>query len=146
MKLPAALKGCKGAVLDTMVLIYLFEDHPRYGAMCECLVQKIEASEFTGIVTPITMAEVMVKPLRSGRPDIGDRYHTTVLNTPNVEICVLTWQTGVMAGALRAKYRMPLPDMFQVACAIEHGGVLVTNDHELKGVKDVHVVLLDDML
>lgn len=146
MKLPSELRGCKGAVLDTMVLIYLFEDHPRYGAMCEGLFQKMEDGEFAGIVTPITMAEIMVKPLRSGRPDIGDRYQSAVRNAPNVKICGLSWQTGVMAGALRAKHNGSLPEMFQVACAIEHGGVLVTNDREMKRVEDVRVVLLDDML
>jgi predicted nucleic acid-binding protein len=61
---------------------------------------------------------------------------------PNIKLCDVSWKTGILAGALRAKYRMPLPDMFQAACAIEHGGVLITNDKVLKKVSEIDVVLL----
>jgi hypothetical protein len=35
--------------------------------------------------------------------------------------------------------------MFQVACALEHGRVLVTNDMAMRKIEDVDVVFLDDM-
>jgi len=38
-----------------------------------------------------------------------------------------------------------LPDLFQVACAMENGGVLITNDKALKRVREVRVVLLDEI-
>ena len=30
MKCPRKLRGAPGAVIDTNILIYLFEDHPKY--------------------------------------------------------------------------------------------------------------------
>ena len=146
MKLPSALKGCRGAVLDTMLLVYLFENHAEYGGVCEWLLQRAEAGDYTAIITPVTMAEIVVKPLQCGRPDIADTYQTAIRNAPNVGICDMSWKTGVMAGALKAKYRLPLPDMLQVACATEHGGVLVTNDHALQKITDVRVILLDEVV
>jgi len=38
-----------------------------------------------------------------------------------------------------------LPDLFQVACAMENGGTLITNDKALKRVSEVRVVLLDEI-
>jgi len=50
-----------------------------------------------------------------------------------------------MAGALRARYRMPLPDMMQVAAALAHERpAIVTRDKALRKVEEVDVFLLDD--
>lgn len=146
MKIPALLKGVRGVVFDTMVLIYLLEDHPVYAPVCEKLLEWTEAGAFTGAVSPVTMAEIIVKPLRAGRTDLADRYQTALRNLPHVTLCPFSWQTGVMAGALRAKYQLALPDLFQVACAMENGGVLITNDKALKRISDIRVVLLNDLI
>ena len=145
MNVPVSLKGVKGIVLDTMVLIYLLEDNPVYADRCEWLLRWISDSAFSGVISPITMAEIMVKPLELGRNDLAEKYKRALRNLSNVELCDCSWQTGVMAGALRAKYKMALPDMFQVACAMEHGGVLITNDKALKKVEEIDVVLLDEL-
>ncbi len=129
-----------------MVLIYLFEDDVKYGAICEGLLQRAETGDYFALLTPITMAEIVVKPLRAGRTDLADRYQTAVRSAPNVRLCDVSWKTGVMAGALRAKYGLPLPDMFQAACAMEHGGVLITNDTALKQIKDIEIILLSDLI
>jgi len=129
-----------------MVLIYVFENQSAYAAVCEWLLLQAEAGSFTGIVTPVTMAEIVVKPLQCNRPDIADAYQAAICNAPNVQLCELAWETGVMAGALRAKYGLPLPDMLQAACAIRQNAVLITNDRALRAVKDVEIILLSDLL
>ena len=37
------LDGRRGVVIDTMVFIYLFEDHPAFGDICENLFNQINA-------------------------------------------------------------------------------------------------------
>ncbi len=145
MKLTPSLLGVRGAVLDTMLLIYVLEDHPRFAGVCEWLLQRAGTGDYAGLITPITMAEVLVKPLQSGRTDLADRYRTALQNLPGVALCGLTWRAGTMAGALRAKYSLPLPDMLQAACAMEHGGVLLTNDNALRSFRDIQVVLIDEL-
>ncbi len=145
MKIPPSISGVQGVVLDTMVLIYLLEDHPVYADRCEQLLRWASESKFLGIISPITMAELLVKPLEAGREDLADQYKNALRNLPNIDLCDCSWKTGVMAGALRAKYKMPLPDMFQVAVALEHGGVLVTNDKALKKISEITVLLLSEI-
>jgi len=98
-----------------------------------------------GVVSPITMAELIVKPLELGRTDLAEKYRNALRNLPNVTLCDCTWKTGTLAGSLRAKYQMALPDMFQVACAMEHGKVLVSNDKALRKVTEIDVVLLSEL-
>jgi len=145
VKLPLPFHGSHGVVLDTMLFIYVLEDQPRFGALCERLLQRAADGDYTGLITPITMAEVLVRPLQAGRADLADRYRSALQNLAGVALCDLTWQAGTMAGALRAKYGLPLPDMLQAACAMEHGGVLLTNDKALRKIGEVRVVLLDEL-
>jgi predicted nucleic acid-binding protein len=146
MTIPRALKGVRGAVFDTMVLFYLLEDHPTYAPVCEALFRFAEDGGLSGVITPITLAEIVVKPLCAGRPELADRYQNAIKNLPNIALGELSWKTGVMAGALRAKYGLALPDLFQAACAMEHGGVLITNDKALTRIEEIRVVLLNDLM
>lgn len=122
----------KTAVLDTMRFTYLFEDALAHAARCERIFEALRRGEFQGIITPITLAEVIVKPLRMNRPDIADRYRAALASFPNLSTCPITPATAAMAGALRGKYEHPLPDLFQVACAMEHNAALLTNDKALR--------------
>ena len=145
MRLPLPFHGARGVVLDTMLLIYVLEDQPRFGGLCEWLLQRAAAGDFSGLITPITMAEVLVKPLQAGRPGLADRYRNALRNLPGIAVCDLTPETGAMAGALRAKYSLPLPDMLQAACAMKHGGVLLTHNKALRQISEIRAVLLDEL-
>ena len=146
MTLVEALRGAQRAVLDTMVLIYYFEDSPVYGDRSEGLLRSAADGLFEGLITPITAAELLVKPVEAGRHDLADRYRVAMSNLANVSLVTVGFTAGCMAGALRAKYRLRLPDMLQVATALEHGScALITNDQALARVTEVPVVLLDDL-
>lgn len=146
MTLVEGLRGSHRAVIDTMVLIYYFEDSETYGDLAESVIADAARGVFEAIVTPVTAAELLVKPLQTARPDIADRYRTAMAHLDNTSRCSLSWDAGCMAGALRARYDLPLPDMLQVALAMEHGScALITNDKALGRVEEVPVVLLDDL-
>jgi len=140
-----ALKDIRAAVFDTMVLIYLLENQPVYAPLCESLFQEAESGRLHGFITPITMGEILVKPLKAGHPELADRYQTALRNLPNIALCDFSWRTGVLAGALRAKYGLALPDLFQVACAIENRAGLITNDKALKKITEVPILFLSDL-
>ena len=147
MKPPTVPRRHDRVVIDTMVLIYLFEDTPRYGALCERILRDIARGKYTGIVTPITVAELLVKPLQQGRTDLADAYRRALSSLQNVELTPMTFDTGCMAGALRAKYGFALPDMFQVAAAFQTPDpAILTNDKALRRIENVRVFLLDEML
>lgn len=147
MKLPALLQGGRDVVLDTMIFIYLFEDHPAYASLCEWLIQQAANAVFSGAITPVTTAELLVKPLQSQRSDLAGRYRDALRCLPNVRLVELSPEMGFMAGALRAKYKLPLPDMLQVAAAMEMDSTaLISNDRSLQRVREVKIILLDSLI
>ena len=140
------LDGRRGVVIDTMVFIYLFEDHPAFGDICENLFNQIRAGVFSAIVTPITAAEVLVKPLAKGQLSIADNYRSAIRNMPNISNIKFDVEIGFMAGSLRAKYGLPLPDMFQVAAALaQPANAIITNDRDIQRVRETDVFLLSDL-
>ena len=146
MKRGIRLAGRTGVVLDTMVFIYLLEDIAPYADLCQGLLQEVANGSFQAALSPITAAELLVKPLKEQRPDIADRYRAALRSLPNLVLTSLDVETGFMAAALRAKYGLPLPDMMQVALALQYPRpTLVTNDRALKKIEEVEVVLLDDL-
>jgi len=140
------LNGRQGVVIDTMVFIYLFEDHPTFGELCEDLFNQIKDGLFSAIVTPITAAEVLVKPLKKGQLSIADNYRNAIRNMPNLSNINFDVEIGFMAGSLRAKYALLLPDMFQVAAALaQPANSIITNDRDIHRVQEIDVFLLSDL-
>ena len=134
-------------VLDTNVLIYLFEDHPRFGRTAEYVFEQIAGGAFRGVITPITVAELLVKPLETGRTDIADAYQSAMRHMPGVELIALDVETGVLAGALRAQYGLPLPDMMQAAAAMRYANpIILTQDARLGKLEDLKVYALGDFM
>ena len=147
MKIPLLLQGGRDVVLDTMIFIYLFEDDKKYGRCCEWLLQQAADGAFTGVITPVTAAELLVKPLQFKRHALADRYRDARRSVPNRHLVGGAPEAGWMAGALTAKYNLPLPDMIQVATAMERNSTaLISNDKALQRVKEANVILLDSLI
>jgi predicted nucleic acid-binding protein len=147
MKLPSVLHGARDVVLDTMIFIYFFEDDQKYGRPCEWLLQQAADGVFSGIVTPVTAAELLVKPLQSQQSALADQYRDALRSLPNVRLVDISPQAGFMAGALRAKYNLPLPDMLQAAIALErNSATMISNDKALQRIKEANVILLDSLI
>lgn len=141
------LDGRSGVVLDTMVFIYLFEDVAPYAEVCQSLVQRAAAGHYRGVISPVTAAELLVKPLAAKRHDLADQYRVALRNMHHLELAIISAETGYMAAALRAKYGLPLPDMLQVALAVQaEQPTLITNDRQMRRIREVEVVLLDDLV
>ncbi len=134
-------------MIDSMVLIYLFEDAPKYAALCDRILKEVTEWRYRGVITPVTVAELLVKPLENDRKDIADTYRRGIRSLPNIELASMTFETGCLAGALRAKYHLPLPDMIQTAFALQSfKPAMITNDKALRRVQEMQVFLLDEML
>jgi len=147
MKLPSLLHGGHDVVLDTMILVYFFEDDQKYGRPCEWLLQQAADGAFSGVITPVTAAELLVKPLQSKQIALADRYRDALHSLPNIRLVGFSPEAGFMAGALRAKYSLPLPGMIQVAVAMERNSTaLISNDKALQRVKEVNVILLSSLM
>lgn len=140
------LKGKQGVVIDTMIFIYLFEDHPDYADICEQIIRWTCEGFFTGIITPITIAEILVKPLKQKRFLVADHYRSAFRSFPNISLSEINADIAFMAGSMKAKYAMLLPDMFQAAMALYFPAhALITNSRAMEKVKEIDIFLLDEI-
>ncbi len=145
MTLPPVLAGCRDVVIDTNIFIYLFEDHPGFADIAEFIINQAEAFSFSGIITPITLSEIVVKPYSMQRPDLADSSVRALRSYRNIRCKDIDGRTAQMAGALRAQYKKPLPDMYQAAIALQAAvPILITNDKGLRIVKEIQVLTLED--
>lgn len=145
MILPTGLENRDQVVIDSNIFIYLFEDHEEFGGTAEFIIEQAEKCIFSACITPITMAEVIVKPLQNGRYDLADKFRAICREWNNIHEISLGPETGLMAGALRARYGFPLPDMMQVAAAMQSDQpALITNDHSLNRIEEIDVYLLNE--
>lgn len=105
MKLPSVLEGCRDVVIDTNIFIYLYEDHADFADTAEFIIQQAEADTFSGIITPITLSEIVVKPYARQRPDLADLCVRALRSYRNIRGKDIDGKTAQMAGALRARYK-----------------------------------------
>lgn len=68
-----ALRG-ETVALDTSPFIYFIEKHPAYLFLLDPFFEFVHRGEIRVITTTLTLAEVLVKPLRSGRLDLVAEY------------------------------------------------------------------------
>ncbi len=144
------LSGRRRVVLDTMLFIYLFEDDGRYADIVERIFSFMFQEKFSGLISPVTLAELMVKPVQAGNIEIAEKYRNAVLSIPNAERLPINDEVAFLAGALRGKYRLPLPDILQAASAIYYSSgkpTMISNDKALlKLAPELDVLILDKML
>ena len=130
--------------LDTNVLIYYIEEHPIYLKKIEPLIEKIADGKATGITSYVTLLELLVKPIREGRSDLVGQYKTIL--TGQLEMVPMDEAVSIKAAELRAKYGIRTPDAIQLASVIhKKGDVFITNDRGLKDVKEIKVLILEDI-
>jgi predicted nucleic acid-binding protein len=114
-------------VADASVLIGWLDDRdPHHDAAIEVL-----ASVDRFVVHPLTLAEVLVHPARSGREvDVLARLEAIGMVVSSHPI------DPVALARLRASTTLKMPDCVVLACSREHGTALATFDDRLRAAAD----------
>jgi len=129
-----------------MVFIYHLQDHPRYSPLTQLLLEAWEMGRNAGVISVITLLEVLLKPRREGNMEAARDYLELLTTYPNLMIVEVDLQVAELASDLRARYGVRTPDALQVAAALRAGAtVFITNDRRLKRVAELEVVLLDEL-
>ena len=133
--------------LDTMLFIYHMEDHPKYSTVTEKLFEGVEHGKHSGVTSILTLIELLIKPKREGNLIAVSDYRDLVLTFPNLTVMDVNLKVSDIASDIRAKYGIKTPDAIQIATSIVGGAQnFITNDEGLKKVKDITVILLDELL
>ena len=134
--------------VDTMVFIYLLEDHPRYASIAAEVLSAIEQGKVKGVIGSITITELLTAPAQAGDATAMLDYELYLLHFPNITIHPVDVAVAHEAALVRAKSGLPTPDAIVLATARVAGAdAVVTNDRRWRGkCPDLQVLLLSEYL
>lgn len=135
--------------VDTMVLIYHFEEHEDFGPPASELLQATEEGRCRLVVSILGRLETLVAPKRRGRQDLCRRYREVFDGFPNLEVIDVGAQVVEVASDLRATHALRTPDAIHLATALlRRADAFVTEDrrHFPNDVEGVAVLSLQGAL
>ncbi|MEO7391572.1 MAG: type II toxin-antitoxin system VapC family toxin [Ramlibacter sp.] len=134
----AGLRTDDLVIVDSAPLIYLLEDHPRFAALFQGLFEAADNGELRIGISTITVAELLVGPLKQGQDALAKRYEKALAA---FEVFPVSVEIAVTAARLRATTGLRLPDAIQAATALEAGAAaLVTHDRDFSRLKGLRVL------
>jgi len=141
-----AIEGSEKIGIDSMLFIYLLEDHPEFSNTVSSILKDVESGKMIGVTSVITLLELLVKPKKDHNLPAIEAYKSILSDFPNLEIVPVDNKIADIASTLRADYGIKTPDAIQVATSIkEECSVFVTNDLALKKIKEIKVLTLKDL-
>ncbi len=132
--------------MDTGPLIYYIEENPTFLAKIKPFFEAAERNEFRIVTSFVALIEVLVHPLREGRPELAAEYRSILLQTPALTAIPLDEGIAEEAAGLRARYNLRTPDAIQLATAIRSGASwFLTNDAGLANLSEISVLVLKQL-
>ena len=145
MKISDALQNLTYLFLDTAPLIYYVENNPTYTRRVQTVFDRIDAGILTAVTSPITLAECLVMPYRSGSAKLQQDFFDLVVYGNNTIFTPINEVCARQAAEMRARYNLTLTDALQVSAALGAGcQAFLTNDADLKRVSELPVLVLDE--
>jgi predicted nucleic acid-binding protein len=125
-------------LIDSAPIIYILEDHPLFRPHFGPLFAAHAARRLRFAVTTITVAEVLVGPLRAGDDALVQRYRTILESWRPV---ALDLDIAASAARLRASFRLGLADAVQAASALAiNAAALVTHDRDFSRLRSLRII------
>jgi predicted nucleic acid-binding protein len=125
-------------LIDTAPIIYVLEDHPQVGPRFRPLSTAHTAGRLRFAVTTVTVAEVLVGPLRAGDDALAQRYRAILESWQPV---ALDLEIAASAARLRASLRLGLADAVQTASALAiNAAALVTHDRDFSRLRSLRII------
>lgn len=134
------LKNTNSIAVDSMILIYFTEDHPKFADQVEGILKK--ASHIT--ISTIGFGEILAgfEKKNDKKGKLG--FLSFLESLENISIISFTKQEALIFAKLRAKYpSIKPPDAIHLATAISSGvDYFLTNDKKLTKVEEIPVKVL----
>ena len=127
--------------VDTAPIVYLLSDVQPLSDYFAPLFEAVEQGRNRIMVSTITVAEVLVGPLRNGEETLAKRYRDSLTKAKGWSSVPLSIDIAASAARIRAAYRLKLPDAIQLATALETDSyALVTYDRDFKSIDEILIV------
>ncbi|MBL8900962.1 MAG: PIN domain-containing protein [Planctomycetes bacterium] len=140
------LATCRSVALDSSVLIYYFEEHPRHVESLRSLFERIDRGELEAVSSSVALLEVLVHPLRHGRRDLAETYASALTRAAHFQLVPVDYRVARRAAELRAvRASLRTPDAIHLATAELHAADLfLTNDARLRDAARIEAWVLED--
>ena len=133
--------------MDTSVLIYQLEKHPRYFQLSDAVFVWLERADNSAVTSTLSMTELLVPAHRDGDARRLQDYRGLFSTYPGLVWLPPDLVIADTAAQLRAEYRLKTPDALQAATAIQSRvSTFLTNDLIFQCVKELEVLVLDELL
>lgn len=136
----------KVVFLDTAPLIYFIEGNSAYQENLKKVFEYNDDGYFKFITSPITVFEVLVKPIKLKETQIVGQYKTILTEADGIDIYDITTSISIRAAEIRAKYSIPTPDAIQIATSIDRQAqFFLTNDNRLRSITEIKVISISEL-
>ena len=130
--------------LDSAPPIYYVEAHPLFFERLRPFFEALEQRLFEATTSTVTIAEVLVHPLRFKRTRLVEAYRE--LFATYLHVTAMSYSIAEKAASLRAVHNLETPDAIQIATALEQkADFLLTNDAKLSRLPQPQVLGLADL-
>lgn len=144
---PLSLPEYGTVYLDTPVLIYSVEHHPRFATFLRALWSAVDEKRLRVYSSELAYLETGVLPLRSGDMQLVKDYES-FLERGLTALLPISKSVLLEAARLRASFPfLRTPDALHAATAISAGlDFFLSNDHAFLKVPTLKTLLLDQLI
>lgn len=125
-------------LVDSAPIIYFLEGHPKLAQRFKPLFEAHAQGRLRFAVTTVTVAEILIGPLRVSDEALARRYRAILESGQVVEFDL---DIAESAARLRASLGLKLADAVQVASALAvNAAALVTHDRDFSRLRSLRVI------
>ena len=139
--------------LDSNVFIAAMENPGAHSDHAWWIINAVEEGHIIAVTSEITLAEVLVKPIELGEPDLVAAYEQMIVSSLNFEVLQVRRDILVDAAQIRARRNsIRLPDAIHIATALVSScSRFVSDDQQLHFIDNlkafsVNPFTVDDIL
>jgi len=141
----SALAGTK-IYLDANIFIYAVEGLAPFAARLAALFTRFNSGTLHAVTSDLTVAEVLVKPMRDGNTALRDTFAQMLRTSKSLTMAAVSRGILEQAAALRATSSLKLPDAIHAATAMDHRcTTFLANDRLFSAVPMLPVLHLSDL-
>jgi predicted nucleic acid-binding protein len=147
VKLRRAVENHKIIAFDTAPFIYYIEDVAPYADLLDLVFGLINDQTVAAVTSAVTLAEILAKPFADKNFSLAEEIKFILKSLASLTIVSIDDKLAEAAALIRARYKIRLPDAFQIAAALEgEASLFLTNDKAVKKVDAIEVVVLSEYL
>lgn len=137
----------KTVAFDSMCFIYHFEANPKYGPLVQKIFSLVATSRLSAFTSVISVAETLSESILPNKPEARVYYKERFLEMKNLKLVDVNLDIAEQAAVIRSNYKLKLGDAIQLATALKaNAQIFITNDKQFRQVKEVRVMMLDNLL